>query len=164
MSMSFCIYILCILFFNDTATTEIYTYRHTLSLHDALPICRSSDDDDQPARRFRGRRHRARRQPGRLGHPQRPRRQRTDGKVVEGEGEKRKEGGMTNRGRNFMMPSFNAILLAGAAAMLPLGAPAHAAPEEAPTAEIVHPHDDSVIDVDSEAYAEEQKEIGRAHV
>src|SRR3712207_9328975 len=31
-------------FFNDTATTEIYT----LSLHDALPIsvCRSSADDD----------------------------------------------------------------------------------------------------------------------
>src|SRR3546814_15691580 len=26
-------------FFNVTATTEIYTYRHTLSLHDALPIC-----------------------------------------------------------------------------------------------------------------------------
>src|SRR3546814_90691 len=25
-------------FFNDTATTDIYTYRHTLSLHDALPI------------------------------------------------------------------------------------------------------------------------------
>src|SRR6056300_1504090 len=25
-------------FFNDTATTEICTYRHTLSLHDALPI------------------------------------------------------------------------------------------------------------------------------
>src|SRR3546814_11360087 len=25
-------------FFNDTATTEIYTYGHTLSLHDALPI------------------------------------------------------------------------------------------------------------------------------
>src|SRR3546814_11491461 len=24
--------------FNDTATTEIYTYIHTLSLHDALPI------------------------------------------------------------------------------------------------------------------------------
>ena len=23
---------------NDTATTEIYTTRHTLSLHDALPI------------------------------------------------------------------------------------------------------------------------------
>src|SRR3712207_9077956 len=27
--------LLCIFFFNDTATTEIYT----LSLHDALPIC-----------------------------------------------------------------------------------------------------------------------------
>src|SRR3546814_11162599 len=26
--------------FNDTPTTEIYTYGHTLSLHDALPICR----------------------------------------------------------------------------------------------------------------------------
>src|SRR3546814_19692641 len=26
-------------FFNYTATTEIYTYCHTLSLHDALPIC-----------------------------------------------------------------------------------------------------------------------------
>src|SRR3546814_13572851 len=25
-------------FVNDTATTEIYTYGHTLSLHDALPI------------------------------------------------------------------------------------------------------------------------------
>src|SRR3546814_13489517 len=29
-----------ILFINDTATTGIYTYRHTLSLHDALPIFR----------------------------------------------------------------------------------------------------------------------------
>src|SRR3546814_2908725 len=26
-------------FFNDTATTEIYTYLHTLALHDALPVC-----------------------------------------------------------------------------------------------------------------------------
>src|SRR5881275_219383 len=26
-------------FFNDTATTEIYTVPYTLSLHDALPIC-----------------------------------------------------------------------------------------------------------------------------
>src|SRR3546814_15913851 len=25
-------------FFNDTATTQIYTYGHTLALHDALPI------------------------------------------------------------------------------------------------------------------------------
>src|SRR3546814_20712180 len=29
-------------FFNDTATTEIYTYLHTLSLHDVLPIFVSS--------------------------------------------------------------------------------------------------------------------------
>src|SRR3546814_2110785 len=28
------------MFFNDTATTEIYTYLPTLSLHDALPISR----------------------------------------------------------------------------------------------------------------------------
>src|SRR3546814_17584810 len=28
----------CCFFFNDTATTDIYTYVHTLSLHDALPI------------------------------------------------------------------------------------------------------------------------------
>src|SRR3546814_3084271 len=30
--------IIILFFFNDTATTEIYTYLHTLSLHDALPI------------------------------------------------------------------------------------------------------------------------------
>src|SRR3546814_19872993 len=29
-----------ICFFKDTATTENYTYGHTLSLHDALPISR----------------------------------------------------------------------------------------------------------------------------
>src|SRR3546814_17970292 len=34
----FVIYVLFFFFFNDTATTEIYTYLHTLSLHDALPI------------------------------------------------------------------------------------------------------------------------------
>src|SRR6056300_927374 len=28
----------CFFFFNDTATTEIYTNLNTLSLHDALPI------------------------------------------------------------------------------------------------------------------------------
>src|SRR3546814_18003950 len=28
-------------FVKETATTDIYTYCHTLSLHDALPICRS---------------------------------------------------------------------------------------------------------------------------
>src|SRR3546814_11155320 len=34
-------------FFNDTATTEIYTYVHTLSLHDALPIlCRWAAAED----------------------------------------------------------------------------------------------------------------------
>src|SRR5213594_5147068 len=32
-------FIILFLFFNDTATTEIYTSVHTLSLHDALPIC-----------------------------------------------------------------------------------------------------------------------------
>src|SRR3546814_19304739 len=30
--------LLLIFFFNDPATTESYTYGHTLSLHDALPI------------------------------------------------------------------------------------------------------------------------------
>src|SRR3546814_14576475 len=35
----FCYLLLFVFFFfNDTATTEIYTYGHTLSLHDALPI------------------------------------------------------------------------------------------------------------------------------
>src|SRR3546814_3410516 len=36
-------------FFIDPATTEIYTYRHTLSLHDALPIDSLVDwiDSDQ---------------------------------------------------------------------------------------------------------------------
>src|SRR3546814_20435311 len=37
------LFVCCIkmhIFFNDTATTEIYTYGHTLSLHDALPISR----------------------------------------------------------------------------------------------------------------------------
>src|SRR3546814_3074222 len=33
-----CEYIWFFFFFNDTPTTEIYTYCHTLSLHDALPI------------------------------------------------------------------------------------------------------------------------------
>src|SRR3546814_7294440 len=30
--------------FNNTATTEIYTCLHTLSLHDALPICLSKHE------------------------------------------------------------------------------------------------------------------------
>src|SRR6056300_278717 len=33
-----CTYLEFSFFFNDTATTEIYTRLHTLSLHDALPI------------------------------------------------------------------------------------------------------------------------------
>ena len=56
------------------------------------------------------------------------------------------------------MPSFNAILLAGAAAMLPLGAPAHAAPEEAPVAEVVAAPEAEIAEpFDSEAAAEEAK-------
>src|SRR6059058_6602347 len=39
-------------FFNDTATTEIYTSLHTLSLHDALPI-----SPGRPAPAGRRRRH-----------------------------------------------------------------------------------------------------------
>src|SRR6266403_6115769 len=38
----------CFFFFNDTATTEIYT----LSLHDALPILADIDGDDAFVRRF----------------------------------------------------------------------------------------------------------------
>src|SRR3546814_20926477 len=34
------LYVLCEFFFICAATTDIYTYRHTLSLHDALPIFR----------------------------------------------------------------------------------------------------------------------------
>src|SRR5213596_4296513 len=33
-------------FFNDTATTEIYTRPYTLSLHDALPISRTRGRSD----------------------------------------------------------------------------------------------------------------------
>src|SRR6186713_3653319 len=38
-------------FFNDTATTEIYTPLYTLSLHDALPIC--CDFSDAPEGEYR---------------------------------------------------------------------------------------------------------------
>src|SRR3546814_20058132 len=47
MCCSFICYFSCF-FFNATATTEIYTYWLTLSLHDALPIslgCRFALDD-----------------------------------------------------------------------------------------------------------------------
>ena len=43
----------CVFFFNDTATTEIYT----LSLHDALPICVRSHRT-QPLWHLRGKRRR----------------------------------------------------------------------------------------------------------
>src|SRR3546814_14910976 len=33
-----CVFSVCTFFLNCTATTEIYTYRHTRSLHAALPI------------------------------------------------------------------------------------------------------------------------------
>src|SRR3546814_11128152 len=41
-------------FFNYTATTEIYTYGHTLSLHDALPISTSSTMTASAMRRYSG--------------------------------------------------------------------------------------------------------------
>src|SRR3546814_14254430 len=71
-------------FFNDTATTEIYTYCHTLSLHDALPIssiarhsgggaapaipaCRGGRSSEWPGFR-RSRHHRRRRSRTACGH------------------------------------------------------------------------------------------------
>src|SRR3546814_2953068 len=41
-------------FFNDTSTTEIFTYLHTLSLHDALPILVVEDCDEQSFFIFKG--------------------------------------------------------------------------------------------------------------
>src|SRR5881392_4506518 len=41
-------------FFNDTATTEIYTTHNTLSLHDALPISRRSAGRTSPRRWWPG--------------------------------------------------------------------------------------------------------------
>ncbi|MDO9368214.1 MAG: DUF2059 domain-containing protein [Sphingopyxis sp.] len=66
---------------------------------------------------------------------------------------------MTNREGNFMTPTFKSMLLAGAIAMLPLGAPAYAAPKEAPVAEVVAaPADDEASsEFDSQAYAQEAK-------
>src|SRR5213082_4332253 len=40
----------CFFFFNDTATTEIYTVSDTLSLHDALPICTCRPGGRSPTR------------------------------------------------------------------------------------------------------------------
>src|SRR3546814_17818150 len=46
----------CVFFFNDTATPEIYTYGHTISLHDALPIWKIIDglEDDYDKGRLMG--------------------------------------------------------------------------------------------------------------
>src|SRR3546814_16136978 len=41
--MPLCCYRDLFFFFHYTATTEIYTYLHTLSLHDALPISHHGD-------------------------------------------------------------------------------------------------------------------------
>src|SRR3546814_21201035 len=41
MLYSYC-YVFSFFFFNESATTGIYTYLHTLSLHDALPISSST--------------------------------------------------------------------------------------------------------------------------
>src|SRR5213075_3595045 len=48
-------------FFKDTATTEIYTTRHTLSLHDALPISDRAVVERHPAQRVGRRRRRGQR-------------------------------------------------------------------------------------------------------
>lgn len=56
-----------------------------------------------------------------------------------------------------MMPRFKTILLAGAAAMLPLGAFAHAAQREAPEAEVIAVDEDSDTPFDSEADAARAK-------
>src|SRR2546426_10229172 len=55
-STPFPLYSLFFFFFNDTATTEIYT----LSLHDALPICATSRRSASSPRRRRGSRSRRR--------------------------------------------------------------------------------------------------------
>src|SRR3546814_6324161 len=44
-------FIMFVFFFHDTAPTEIYTYCHTLSLHDALPISRIARAASAPERR-----------------------------------------------------------------------------------------------------------------
>src|SRR3712207_7645560 len=57
LSHAICVYYVFFFFFNDTATTEIYT----LSLHDALPICEGGRQHQlgQPSEVGRGRGRRA---------------------------------------------------------------------------------------------------------
>lgn len=56
-----------------------------------------------------------------------------------------------------MMPKFKTMLLAGTIALLPLAAPTHAAPEEAPAAEVVVDASQDSANADSEAYAADAK-------
>src|SRR3546814_16719693 len=51
-------------FFNFTDTTAFYTYCHTLSLHDALPISRRLGKASDPARRSPGGQTRGGQTPG----------------------------------------------------------------------------------------------------
>ena len=44
----------CFFFFNDTATTEIYTLVDTLSLHDALPIYGNAMEMERERRKDAG--------------------------------------------------------------------------------------------------------------
>src|SRR3546814_2351828 len=48
--LSFHVCLLFFFFFMDTATTDIYTYGHTLSLHDALPICARAEGPETSER------------------------------------------------------------------------------------------------------------------
>lgn len=56
-----------------------------------------------------------------------------------------------------MMPKFKTMLLAGTIALLPLDTAVHAAPEEAPAAEVVVDASQDSADADSEAYAADAK-------
>src|SRR3546814_19822544 len=47
----------CDFFFKDTAPSVIYTYLHTLSLHDALPISAASGSSSTPSARRTSRPH-----------------------------------------------------------------------------------------------------------
>src|SRR3712207_9475812 len=66
------------IFFNDTATTEIYT----LSLHDALPIFGRPQPGAAPAQRHAGGQHARQRRPRRRGRQDLPGRRRRGGRRV----------------------------------------------------------------------------------
>src|SRR3546814_14907153 len=83
-----CTYV--VFFFHDSATTEIYTYGHTLSLHDALPISlRAVGGASRPG-------YRGRRRPGGCLHRDRPAARRT--RALE-PAPRRGRGRRTTRGR-----------------------------------------------------------------